>query len=53
MGYTIVKRIDKLSENQVVMIDWFQVLRDNDERLSKDIKKLYYEYQNLKKGNDT
>lgn len=41
--------MEKLSSNQAIMLQWFEVLRENDEQLLNDLKRINYELQNVKK----
>lgn len=49
--YTIFVRLEKLSKNQAIMVEWCDTLRQNEEQLLKDIKQLHYEVTNGDKKN--
>jgi len=47
--YAFHQKVEKLSSNQAIMLQWFEVLRENDEQLLNDLKRINYELQNVKK----
>ena len=47
--YYLHQRVEKMSKNQAIMVKWFDVLRDNQEILLKDIKKVIHEFQAFQK----
>lgn len=47
--YALHERVEKLSKNQAVMVKWCETLRQNEEQLLTDFKKLQYEVQDAQK----
>ena len=47
--YFLHKRVEKLSQNQAVMVQWCDTLRENEEHLLSDYKRLMHEIQDFKK----
>ena len=47
--YLLHLRVEKISQNQAIMVQWFETLRENEEQLLTDLKKIRYEFQNLEK----
>ena len=47
--YAFHQKVEKLSSNQAIMLQWFEVLRENDEQLLNDLKRINYELQKVKK----
>lgn len=50
--YTLFVRVEKLSKNQAIMVEWCDTLRQNEEQLLKDMKQLRYEISNAKENNN-
>ncbi len=47
--YALHERVEKMSSNQAVMVTWCDTLRQNQETLLNDLKKIQYECQALQK----
>jgi len=47
--YTLHIRVEKISKNQAIMVEWCETLRENEEQLLKDFKNLQHEYQAFQK----
>jgi len=47
--YLLHERVEKMSKNQAVMVGWFDTIRQNEETLLGDFKKLQYELKELEK----
>lgn len=47
--YALHERVEKISKNQAVMVQWCDTLRQNEEQLISDFKKLQYECQSIEK----
>ena len=47
--YALHERVEKISKNQAVMVQWCDTLRQNEEQLLSDFKKLQYECQSIEK----
>lgn len=48
--YLLHQRVEKMSQNQAIMLTWFETLRENEEHLLNDYKRLMHETQDLKKN---
>lgn len=47
--YALHERVEKISKNQAIMVQWCDTLRQNEEQLISDFKKLQYECQSIEK----
>jgi hypothetical protein len=43
------KRVEKLSQNQALIVTWCETLRENEESLLKDFRRVVNEYKELEK----
>jgi hypothetical protein len=39
--WNLHKKLEKLNQNQAIMIEWFETIRKNEETLQETLKKLY------------
>lgn len=49
--YALHARVEKISENQAIMLPWFDTIRQNEEQIIKDFQKLYHEFKTFEKEN--
>ena len=49
MLYAIHQKVEKLSANQAVMVGWCETLRENQETIMSDMKKIRNEIETVKK----
>lgn len=49
--YALHSRVEKISRNQAIMVEWCNTLRENEEQLLKDFTKLQHEILNASKEN--
>ena len=47
--YFLNKRVEKLGERVVTIIHWCDTLRENEETIMNDFKRLYHEFQTFQK----
>jgi hypothetical protein len=47
--YALHERVEKISKNQAIMVQWCDTIRQNEEQLINDFKKVKYECQSIKK----
>jgi hypothetical protein len=47
--YALHQRVEKISQNQAIMVGWCETLRENQETLMSDMKKIRNEIQSLEK----
>jgi hypothetical protein len=47
--YFLHQRVEKISKNQAIMVQWCDTLRENEEHLLSDYKRLMHEIQDFKK----
>lgn len=47
--YALHLRVEKLSENQAIMLGWFDTIQKNEETIIKDFSKLHHEFISLEK----
>ena len=47
--YLLHERVENMSKNQAVMVGWFDTIRQNEETLLEDFKKLQYELKEIEK----
>ena len=51
--YFINKKVEILLKNHSIMVGWCNTLRQNEDILQKDIRKLSYDFKAYKKENDS
>ena len=47
--YFLHKRVEKLSTRVIMIMQWCDTLRENEETIMNDIKRLYHEFQTFQK----
>lgn len=47
--YALHQRVEKISQNQAVMVQWCDTLRQNEEQILNDFKRLQHEVLDAKK----
>jgi hypothetical protein len=47
--YFLHVRVEKVSENQAIMLQWFESIKQNEERIISDFNKLRNEYKTFEK----
>lgn len=45
--YTLHMKMQKVEQNQAIMLGWFDTIKKNEETLQGDIKKLFNEYRSI------